>query len=188
MFDIVDTTEHFIFDPIKKVLSKLSMKPTPVPAQQLQKNPIITYQSKNQYPQEQIEAAKQAIKYMETRGEAAKGTGKDYSFYRYSGDPTLGDALGAYQITETTLKDNAKKFLGRNVSRQEFLNKPEMQDKFYESEHKYLRDMGYKIDSLFAAHKGGWGHMDTPSVKSMKEKNKGYMTEAMKKYNEFLGK
>lgn len=180
MFNIIDTTEHFIFDPIKKVLSKISAKPT-VAMPEPQENPINTYQSIKQYPQKEIESAKQAIKYMETRGEK-----NPYSFSQPSGVKELGEAMGAYQITEAKLKENAKKFLGRNVSKQEFLNNPELQDKFVESEIKYLKDNNFKIDSLFSAHRGGWSDMSRQATINRNNKYKEYMNQATQKYNEIL--
>jgi len=137
------------------------------------------YQSKNEYPDTTINNIKNTIKYMESRGEKAP-----YSFSQYSGDPDLGDALGAYQITEAKLDENAKRFLGKDVSREEFLKNPKLQDKFVESEIKYLLDNKFKTNSLFSAHRGGWSDMTTPATKARNQKYNQYMTEATQKYNE----
>jgi hypothetical protein len=189
MFNFIDTTEHFIFDSAKKVLSKLNTGIFKSPATAALSTPVNTalqginqYQSVNQYDPKTIEAAKGAIKHMETRGE------KDpYSFSQPSSESNkYGDALGAYQVTEARLNENSKRFLGKEVSKDEFLKNPELQDKFAESEIKFLLDRNFKMNSLFASHRGGWSDMSSKEIARIREERKDYMTKAMKKYQELL--
>lgn len=112
---------------------------------------------------------REGLKMAETRGEK-----EPYSFYRYSGDPKLGDALGAYQITEGQLKTYGKRYLGREVSRDEFLDTPELQDKYVDNFIDYWDKQGIDEDNIIVIHRGGinaktdqyQSYID--SVKSMK--------------------
>lgn len=119
----------------------------------------------------------QTLRYMESRGQ------KDpYDYTRQVGGK-YGNALGAYQIRETTLKENAKRFLGKDITSQEFIKNPQLQDQFIEAEIKYLQDLGYKTNSLITAHHSGWGSPKTSDVKANNLKFQKYMNEAMKYYN-----
>jgi hypothetical protein len=179
MFNFLGATQYLTFNPVNKLLSTFNKN-------EVKKEDILVkeYQSQNEHDTNDISAIKDTIKYMETRGEAAKGVGKDYSFYQPSGVKELGDALGAYQITEAKLRENGKRFLGKNVTKDEFLNSPELQDKYIESEIKYLLDSGFKVNSLFSAHRGGWSDLRRSATEKRNKKYQQYMNEAFQKYNE----
>lgn len=115
----------------------------------------------------------EVFRYQESRGEK-----NPYSFFQYSGRPELGDALGAYQVTEGELETYAKRYLGREVSRDEFLNNPKIQDEYMIGKIRYMEEeMGFTIDEIFGAHRGGIG--------GRKNKNySGYINQAVDMYNE----
>ena len=143
---------------------------------------VVGYQSEGEYEQEEVDRIRNTIKYMETRGEAARGEGMDYSFSQPSGIKEFGDALGAYQITEAKLRENSRRFLGKNVTKDEFLNNPELQDKYIESQIKFLLDRGFKTNSLFAAHRGGWSDLRRAATMERNKKYQQYVNEAMEQY------
>ena len=78
-----------------------------------------------------------------------------YSFKRYSGKKQLGYALGKYGVTEGELKTYSQRYLGRNVSAEEFLNNPALQDAYMENKLTYWRERGIDDDNLIALHRGG---------------------------------
>jgi hypothetical protein len=54
---------------------------------------------------------------------------------------------------------------------------------FIDAQTKFLRDRNFKIDTLFATHRGGWSDMTTPKIMKIKKERKNYMDEAMEQYN-----
>jgi hypothetical protein len=185
MFNFINATKYLEFDPIQKVL-KASNLYNPEVVKPEESAPIVGYQSEEKYDQKEINRIKETIKYMESRGEGAKGEGQDYSFSQPSGIEAFGDALGAYQITEAKLRENSRRFLGKNITKDEFLNNPELQDKYIESQIKFLLDRGFKTNSLFSAHRGGWSNLSRNATMERNKKYQQYMNEAMEKYNSIL--
>jgi len=171
MFNIKDTTQRLIFDPIRKTLNPIVVPPMEPTG----------YKSKGNYPEKMVSSIRDSIRYMESRGEK-----NPYSFYQHSGIDELGDALGAYQITEAKLNELSQKFLGRKVNRDEFLKDPSLQDRYVESQIKYLLDNNFKVNSLFTAHRGGWSDMSRQATIKRNSKYKQYMDEATKKYKELI--
>jgi len=166
-FTIKDITEHLTFNPETYV----PKKPTPEP--EIKLDP-------------EVERIRKTIKYMESRGEAAKGKNVDYGFSQFSGDPKLGDALGAYQITEARLREKGLSFLGKKVTKDEFLASPELQDKFMRSQIPWQKENGMLLDSVFATHRHGWGYMTRQNMINAKTIREQYVREAMAQYNTFM--
>jgi len=112
-----------------------------------------------------------AIRHQESRGE------KDpYSFTRFSGFKKLGDALGAYQVTEGELKSYAKKYLGRQVTRQEFLSNPKLQDEYMTKKlSRFQKEFKMTIPEAFLAHRGG--------LNADPKQYQVYVSEAIDQYN-----
>lgn len=82
-----------------------------------------------------------------------------YSFRQPSGDKALGDALGAYQITEGLLKRYGKDYLGKEVTTEQFLKSPQLQDKFMEKEiERWDKEKDGKLSPqmAMAIHRRGW--------------------------------
>ena len=80
---------------------------------------------------------------------------KQYSFRKKSGNKKFGDDLGKYQITEGELRSYSKRYLGRQVTAEEFINSPELQDSYMNNKIDYLRERGYSINEILATHRGG---------------------------------
>lgn len=117
------------------------------------------------------------LRHMESRGE---GDGA-YSFRQPSGVKELGDALGAYQVTEGELKTYAKRWLGRAVDAAEFLASPEMQDEYMANKIDWLQAKGFTLPQIFAAHRGGFSNLDNKD--GMVKKYQQYVDEAMAEYD-----
>mgnify|MGYP001610880897 CR=1 FL=1 len=93
----------------------------------------------------------EGIKFAESRGEKSP-----YEFKKFSGKKELGLALGAYQITEARLKENAKKFLNRIVSTKEFLSSSKLQDQFIRADIQESRELGIPNEEIIRQHRGGY--------------------------------
>lgn len=120
----------------------------------------------NSIPSTQI--VKDQIAFRESKG--------DYQAVNHGNSNGTID-LGKYQINEATLKSYAKKFLGRDVSEEEFLSSPELQEKFMEKEIEHLKSLGVKkFDTLLALHHLGWGDVSTERINKIKN------SSAVKKY------
>lgn len=170
MFNIINTTENLEFDPINYI-SKPYKKPV---------EPEVVLDP-------EVEKIRRVIKYMESRGEANKGLNVDYSFSKPSGNPKdpnyLGLALGAYQITEARLREKGKSFLGKKVTKDEFLASPALQDQFMRGQISWQKKMGMLLDSIFATHRGGWGKLTRKDMIDRKTQYEQYVKEAMAQYN-----
>ena len=118
-----------------------------------------------------------AIGTLETGGE------KDpYSFSQPSGYKKIGNANGKYQITDAELKAYAPKFLGKEITPQEFLSSPELQDQFMEAKAKHLlEDLKLTPDKALAAHRAGYSNLDILPEK-VKE-HQGYVDKGLELFN-----
>ena len=77
---------------------------------------------------------------------------------------------GKYQVNETTLKENARRFLGRDVSIQEFLNSPELQEKFMNKSIDHLRSLGAKsLDAFLILWHKGWSDVRSSRIRELKQ-------------------
>ena len=141
---------------VNKALEKIASKP-------------YTYIKKKEIkPKYSVKQLADAVAYNET-GIIPKG--KKYSYFKYSGKPELGDDLGKYQITEGELAGDSKKYYGRKLSREEFLNNPRIQDAYIFRKIQYLRKKGYTDEQIFKFHRGGI-HVNLDSEKVVKYANK----------------
>lgn len=123
-----------------------------------------------------LEAVKEAI----SQNEKIK-TGEDvYKFHKFSGDKRYGDDLGKYQITSARLKEKSKAFLGRSVTDKEFLNSPELQEKFMDEQIKFLLKHNYSVAELIAAHRGGFS--DFRNKKKVLNEREKYTQKALDEY------
>lgn len=133
--------------------------------------------NENNAPRIDTAAIKRAIAFAETGG--VKGNRNLVS--QPSGRNELGNDNGKYQVTDETLRVNSKRFLGRQVSREEFLRNPELQEMFMENEIKFLAETyGWGPEEIIAAHRGGFSKPDEID-RIRKEKGK-YVENAMKYY------
>ena len=127
-----------------------------------------------------------AIAYNETRGV----TGMDpYKSKEYSGKPELGDALGRYRVTRGELNTHSKRYLGRNVSTQEFLSNPKLQDEYVSKQAQYRYDQGYTPQQAADFHRAGTGILEKPEGAqffpgSTKHQNQGYVDSFNLIYNQ----
>ena len=120
-----------------------------------------------------------ALRYVESRGEK-----NPYSFSKWS-DPEAGPQsrygkdLGAYQITSARLREKSEDFLGRQVTPEEFLKKPTLQDKFVEEQFKWLRSHGLTDEEMIAVHRHGWGHLTDEDIQEALEARREYVDTAL---------
>jgi hypothetical protein len=96
-----------------------------------------------------VQSMKSAVAGIESAGETAP--------YKAVGPVVHGDdqALGKYQILQSNLASWSKEALGRVVSRDEFLNSPQIQEKIFENKMgEYLKTYGSVADALSMWHSG----------------------------------
>lgn len=99
-----------------------------------------------------------------------------YEKYHFRNDYGQNKALGYYQVTPETLFDESKKLLGRQVSPEEFLSKPDLQDKFATNRIKEWLTAGYSPEKIIKMwNVGKYG--DTQSDKA---------TNYLKKVSSFM--
>ena len=78
-----------------------------------------------------------------------------YSFRQPSGNKSIGDALGKYQITEGELKTYAPRFIGRQVTTDEFLNSPDIQERYLDEKFNFYSKQGYSPSEISWIHRRG---------------------------------
>ena len=115
---------------------------------------ILGKTSYQRMPQQEFDPTKvrMAIASNETGGVPAN---KAYSFSKPSGSKTMGDDLGKYQVTEGELKSFGKQFLGRDVTKEQFLASPMLQDSYMNNKIKYLQQNGVDNAGILAVHAQG---------------------------------
>lgn len=128
-----------------------------------------------------MDAIKSAISFNES-----SKTGDPYKFRKQSGIKKYGEDLGKYQITTAKLNENSKRFLGRQVSPDEFINNPKLQEKFIESEINFLLNKSYTLPQIFAAHRSGWSDFGEKQEKVYNRKK--YVDSAINHYIKVLSK
>jgi hypothetical protein len=126
--------------------------PTPAPSFVLPGTPVSTAPD--------LKAIRDAIGKTETE-QFNNDLGKAYSFSRYSGDPSLGNALGRYQITEKVLQEKGKQYLGYVPSTKEFLSTPSLQDKFMDAKLSDQQKQGADLENLIVNHNKGINSVPT---------------------------
>jgi hypothetical protein len=94
-----------------------------------------------------------AIKQNETGGVKTD----PYKFYKPSGIESLGNDLGAYQVTEGELKTYSPRYLGgQNINANDFLTSSTAQDKYIDNKIKYYLDKGYTPEDIADIHRSGY--------------------------------
>ena len=111
-----------------------------------------------------------------------------YKFHKPSGSKAMGEDLGKYQITEAELRENAKKFIGRSVTKAEFLADPKLQDDYMKGKIKFLTDAGVSVDGIIALHSQGMTGYGDPKVIERKiqesnQRRKNYVKRALENYH-----
>lgn len=77
--------------------------------------------------------------------------------------------LGKYQINTDTLKTYSKQFLGKQVTPDQFLDSPSIQEKFMSAEIAHLKSLGVKkFDTLLALHHVGFSDISSKRVLALK--------------------
>lgn len=114
----------------------------------------------------------QAIKNNETGGKQSP-----YSFSQPSG---AGDmANGAYQIRDSELKTYAPRYLGANVTSQQFLNDPQMQDNYMNAKATSLANRGLTPQQIMAVHRGGASNLTASALDALVKAHQGYVDKGM---------
>lgn len=94
-----------------------------------------------------------AIKYNETRGVK----GDPYLSSQPSGDPKLGNAIGAYRITESTFNQNKDKYLPKGTTLKQFQTTPALQDMYMTNQALSRAKQGYTPQQMADFHRAGTG-------------------------------
>lgn len=112
---------------------------------------------------------REAIAHNETRGVA----GDPYAFSRDSGAPSLGRALGRYQVTEGEFKTYGPKYLRQNISADQFLKSKGYQDTYMNMKIAKLTEQGYTPQQIADIHFSGFTNSGPPG--STKYQSPGYV-------------
>ena len=119
-----------------------------------------------------------SIAYNETRGEQ-----NPYSFKQYSGSSTIGNANGKYQITDAELKAYAPRFLGTQITPQQFLNNPSLQDRYINTKIQSLANRRLTPEQILAVHRGGMSDLTPQGLSARVQQYQPYVTAGMNQYN-----
>lgn len=110
----------------------------------------------------------------------SEGQSDQYGSSQPSGNKKDGDALGAYRVTESELKTYAPRFLGKSVTKGEFLSNPSLQDSYMKEKISSLLRRGLTSDEVLAVHRDGMSDLTKEGLKKKVEGRSGYV-EAGKK-------
>lgn len=97
-----------------------------------------------------VSEIKNAIGQAESRGEK-----EPYKFSRFSNRKDLGNVLGKYQVTEGELKSYSKKYLGKDITTNDFLNNSQLQETYMDNKISDWKKMGIDLDNIISNHRGG---------------------------------
>jgi len=76
---------------------------------------------------------------------------------------------GKYQVNEKTLSHWSKRFIGREITPQEFLRSPKLQELFIDKAIKHLGTLGAKsLDAFLLLWHFGWGDISSARVRKLK--------------------
>lgn len=81
--------------------------------------------------------------------------GNKYASLQPSGVSKLGNALGKYRVTEGELKTYGKKYLGQNITPQQFLASTTAQDNYMINKANTLASQGYTPQDIADIHNKG---------------------------------
>jgi hypothetical protein len=109
--------------------------------------------------------------------------GNRYTSTQKSGDSKLGDAIGKYRVVADEIKHYSKRFLGKEITPEQFKNSPKLQDDYIAGKIKWLMDnYGWGPEEILAAHRGG---MSKPNeIQRIKKERSSYVTKGMNTYNQ----
>lgn len=114
---------------------------------------LITPPKANANAESDIDMGKtlKTIRHLESRGES-----DPYNFNRDSGQKKQGKALGAYQVTEGELATYSKKYLGAQISPEQFNKSQELQDKYMTNKvNRMINEYDMSLEEILAVHRGG---------------------------------
>ncbi len=119
---------------------------------------VSRYEAPAQSPQQVLsQKIRDAIAYNETRG-----VPNAYSFSRSSGSKAVGRALGKYQVTEGELKTYGPKYLGQNITPEQFLASSTYQDNYMNGKIARLSAQGYTPHQIADIHRAGFTNSGPP--------------------------
>lgn len=108
----------------------------------------------NAAPKSEEQRILDAIAQNET-GIFAGDEAKRYAYRKFSGKKKQGEDLGKYQVTTGELKTYAKRYLGRDITADEFVKTPSAQDTYMQNKIKYLKDTGHTPEQIADIHRRG---------------------------------
>ena len=77
---------------------------------------------------------------------------------------------GKYQVNESTLNHWSERFLGKKVTPDEFLNNPDLQEKFMENAIRHISKLGAKsLDAFLILWHKGWGDISSKRIAELKK-------------------
>lgn len=91
-----------------------------------------------------------------------RGVQNPYGSSQPSNTPGLGNALGAYRITEADLARLSPKYLNKVVNPREFLANPDLQNTFMKNRITYQLSQGYSPEQIADIHRSGTGNILPP--------------------------
>ena len=129
-------------------------------------------------PKVDINALRDAIKNNET------GIVKSdpYLWHQPSGVKKIGNANGAYNVTDAELASYALKYLGRKVNAETFLNNRALQDQYMNAKIKSLADRGLTAEQIMASHRGGLSDLTPAGLENKIKIYQDYVNKGMKIY------
>lgn len=108
-----------------------------------------------------------------------------YTFRKPSGDASMGDDIGKYQVVEAEILAWSDDFLGRTVTPDEFHQSPELQEEYMNAKVKALLEEGLTMEEILAVHRDGLTGYGDPEVVARKlTKRDDYVTNGMAWYRE----
>jgi len=107
--------------------------------------------------------------------------GDKYSSHQPSGYSNLGSAMGKYRVTEGELSSYGPRYVGRKITKQEFLSSPELQDTYMINKAIYLNNLGYSPAEIADIHNKGMTNSYPPG--SGKYQNPNYVKNFNSIYN-----
>lgn len=107
--------------------------------------------------------------------------GDRYKSSQDSGDSNIGRALGKYRVTEGELRSYGRKYLQKNITPQEFLNSPVLQDDYVYNKAQHLANKGYTLQDIADIHNKGIKKSYPPN--SGKYQNPDYVNKFNLIYN-----
>ncbi len=120
---------------------------------------VSRYEAPNPHPAHVLTGRiRNAIAYNESRGVPTD----PYIFIKDSGNKNLGRALGKYQVTEGELKTYGGKYLGQNVTPQQFLGSRAFQDNYMNGKIARLTAQGYTPQQIADIHRAGFTNSGPP--------------------------